>query len=183
MVTLIELTRRVIAMSDSYKYKEISLIMIVVSVFVIILVDIITNISRNSSIAGWVFANVKIVDYTLYISFLISVLSYFVYLLKTNKSLKYSLGKTLFSYSLFVLILIWFTVEVANGITYLVFKVTLNNSGFPWWSESVTSTSCLIKMSNYSSASPNCWFLNYGDLLVMSITGTVVGYMLYAREG
>ena len=179
MVTLIGLTRKVIAMID--KYKAISLIMLGVSIFVTILVDIITNILRDSSITSWVFANIKIVDYTLYISFLISVLSYFIYLHKTNKSLRYSFGKTLFYYSLFVLILIWLTVEVANGITYLVFKVTLNHSGFPWWSESVTSTSCLIKMSNYSSAS-NCWFLNYGDLLVISIIGAVIGYMLYIKE-
>jgi hypothetical protein len=61
--------------------------------------------------------------------------------------------------------------------------VTLATSGFHWWGESVTSTSCYISQGIngihfglIEDFQKNCYFLNFGEVFIAAIIGTLVGY-------
>jgi len=58
--------------------------------------------------------------------------------------------------------------------------------GYPWGTERVAYNTCFIKASDYSEATPNCIFLNYNDVLYISILMVIIGFILwryYVRGG
>jgi hypothetical protein len=148
----------------------------------IVLSQYVVAITKSTTVASFVYSNHESLDFLLYASFVISFLTYFVYL-KFGKTIKYAFGKTLFSYSLLMAFLVFFNVEIANGLDYILFHIALAKSGFPWWTESVTSTTAFWKMSDFvASGSGNVYFLNYAELFVISVVTALIGYRLYISE-
>jgi len=148
----------------------------------IVVSQYIVAITKSIMVASFVYSNHESFNFLLYASFFISFLAYFVYL-KFGKTIKYAFGKTLFSYSVLMAFLVFCNVEIANGLDYILFHIPLAESGFPWWAESVTSTTAFWKMSDFvASGSGNVYFLNYAELLVISVVTAIIGYWLFISE-
>jgi len=67
--------------------------------------------------------------------------------------------------------------------TYALWKVPgydwmKNPAGLPWWSEQVTYQTCFIRQSDFTSAHPNCVFLNYGNLFEICVLLVIAGLIL-----
>ena len=62
--------------------------------------------------------------------------------------------------------------EIWYGVKFL----NLNPSGFPWGSERVAANTCLVP-----TVADNCLFLNYDELLLISITLAIVGFFISHR--
>ena len=62
--------------------------------------------------------------------------------------------------------------EIWYGLKFL----SLNPSGFPWGSERVAANTCLAP-----TVADNCLFLNYDELLLISITLAIVGFFISHR--
>jgi len=59
---------------------------------------------------------------------------------------------------------------------YGVKLVNINPQGFPWGSERVAANTCFLP-----STGDNCWFLNYDQLLFISLAVVIVGLLLSRR--
>jgi len=87
-----------------------------------------------------------------------------------------AVGRSLLPYS----VIVGSIVLVTNYVLWKLpgYDWVKNPMGLPWWSEQVTYQTCFIKQADFTSAHPNCVFLNYGNLLEISIVLAVVGYIL-----
>ncbi|MHB1764896.1 MAG: hypothetical protein ACYCS1_05085 [Gammaproteobacteria bacterium] len=126
--------------------------------------------------------NVPIGDYVLELGLFIAVISSLIGIYFKTKNLRLAFGKTLFNYSIFLAILIFFTIYISNGLMFLIFHITLATSGFEWWTHIVTTNLCLFPYVNYNASNPNCYFLNYAELFIFSIIGIIIGYKIYISE-
>jgi hypothetical protein len=62
----------------------------------------------------------------------------------------------------------------------------VGGGGWPWGTERVAYNTCFIKAWNFTEATPNCIFLNYNDVLYISILMMIIGFILwkhYVRRG
>jgi hypothetical protein len=55
--------------------------------------------------------------------------------------------------------------------------------GYPWGEERVAQNTCFIKASDYSEITPNCIFLNYNNVLYISILMVIIGFILWRYYG
>ena len=202
MVTLIGLTRKAIAMNRYKAIKLIGILLTIVGITIalyiytalIILGDILYNpLSHGyySIVKSIPFVyylnygglNVDILgDFILFIATTMAVVGTFLYYLSKTRNLRYSFGKTLFSYSVLIAFLIFFSIYILSGVSFIIFHTNANNNGFQYWTNSVTSSTCFFRMPNWSIATESCYFINYAELFIFSIIGAVIGYMLYIRE-
>lgn len=87
-----------------------------------------------------------------------------------------AIGRTILTYGVIVGSVVFIT-------NYVLWKLpgyawVKNPLGLPWWSEQVTYQTCFIKQADFSSAHPNCVFLNYGNVFEICILFAIVGYIL-----
>ncbi len=60
------------------------------------------------------------------------------------------------------------------------FGVT-DGGGYPWITERVTSNTGFMKMPSYTPRDPNVYFLNYAEVLVISVLLAILGFVLYKK--
>ncbi len=91
--------------------------------------------------------------------------------------LAHSLGLTLLLFGLLVASVVFFEVQVMNGIYHLG-GTTVYFGGFPYGTQEVLGSSCLVGSNTYS-----CSFFNYDQLLFLSGGGAFVGLLLLWHFG
>jgi len=64
----------------------------------------------------------------------------------------------------------------------MVWRLVPNGGGYPWLMERVAPNTCFWKAPDFSFVSPNCYFLNYGELLVVAIVVGLAGFMFSRPE-
>lgn len=120
------------------------------------------------------------VDYLLAMSLGLSFVSYCIYKYLLLKDLKISLSKPVLYYSLFLSILVWIDVEIMNSP---VLGFSVRTSGFPWWQERVMAVSCFLPAPTFTEIAPNCYFINYAQLFLLSIfTAGFVYYISHMKH-
>ena len=98
-------------------------------------------IRNNVPFAYWLnettphMTNIYFGDYLFLLGCMLAFFGSFMYTYKMT-NLRYAIGKTVFTYSVFAAAIIFFTVEITNSLTFMLFHVTAKTSGFPWWSAS-----------------------------------------------
>jgi len=100
--------------------------------------------------------------------------------LEIREALVPSLGKALAVFGGIGAVATFIDVQVMNGI-YRIGSVTFTAIGYPWWGEQVATDTCFIKGSDYAGTSPNCEFLNYGELFWIALVVAFVGTILYVK--
>ncbi len=69
-------------------------------------------------------------------------------------------------------------------IWYGVKLVEVYPQGFPWGNERVASNLCFLHGSDYiPSYGAYCWFLNYDELLLISVAASLAGWVISSRYG
>ncbi len=158
------------------RLKLLSVLLLIVFVIVFILVQLFANVlwwNRFLTANAVTLFKTTTFDYIIVFSLFFSFVCYLFYNYYLSKNFKLALSKSIFYFSLFMAIMVWFDVEIMNSQT-LGFSV--QTSGFPWWEERVMTISCLFPAPNFTAAAPNCYFVNYADLFVVSVVAAVVGY-------
>ncbi len=117
-------------------------------------------------------------DLLLAAGIVIAVAGSFLYYFCRTKSLRCAFGRVLLVYSVMVAALTFVTVYVLGGIAGLIFHVPAYKTGFPFLTDAVTYSTCLWKMPNWTKDGPLCYFLNYAELLAISIAGAIAGYCI-----
>jgi len=98
-------------------------------------------IKNNVPFAYWLnettshFTNIYFGDYLFLLGCILAFFGSFMYAYKMT-NFRYAMEKTVFTYSVFAAAIIFFTVEITNSLTFLLFHVKAKTSGFPWWSAS-----------------------------------------------
>jgi len=62
---------------------------------------------------------------------------------------------------------------------YVVVGVPIRIYGYPWPTEQVTTESCLARFPTWTLDNPDCYFLNYDQLLMISIAASFIGFILF----
>ena len=145
-------------------------------------------IHRNMSFIFIVNDNPPLLDTILFLGLIMALIgTFFVY--KEKKGKVYAAEKTLNIYSVFVAIMIFFTVDVTKWLatTFFGVGVAINgfpswNYGFPTWTYQVTNLTNFLKYSDFTSDNPNSYFLNYWQLFVICISIAVITKLLIRRQ-
>jgi len=119
-------------------------------------------------------------DYLFFAGILLAFLGSLLSNYRNKPNVRFAFGKTLFFYSIFAAILIFFTVEVASYLFVALFGVTEATNGFPWWTSGVTTATDFFKYPNFNK-SPSVYFLNYGELFIILLISMTIGYYLYTK--
>jgi hypothetical protein len=90
--------------------------------------------------------------------------------------LKLAVGRTLLAYGSIIGLIVFIT-------NYVLWKLpgydwVGNPWGLPWWSEQVTYQTCFIRQADFAGGHPNCVFLNYANVLEISILLVIIGFYL-----
>ena len=67
---------------------------------------------------------------------------------------------------------IWFGVHAFPGLP--------GGGGYPWGGEQVSYNLCLSRAPGYSVQTPNCYFLNYNEVLAVAVLSLIVGGIMAA---
>jgi hypothetical protein len=145
-------------------------------------------IHRNMSFIFLVNDNPPLLDTILFIGLIMALIgTFFVY--KEKKGKVYGAEKTLYIYSVFVAIMVFFTVDVTKWLatTFFGVGVSINgfpswNYGFPTWTYQVTTITNFFKYSDFTTDNPNSYFLNYWQLFVICISIAVITKLLIIRQ-
>ncbi|HEX9613323.1 MAG TPA: hypothetical protein VGA05_06890 [Candidatus Bathyarchaeia archaeon] len=62
---------------------------------------------------------------------------------------------------------------------YVAAGVPIRIYGYPWPTEQVTTESCLARFPTWTLDNPDCYFLNYEHLLMISIAAFFIGFILF----
>ncbi len=128
-----------------------------------------------------------LLDSLLFFGFILALIgTFFVYKKKSNF---YAVVKTLNVYSIFIAIMIFFTVDVTKWLATTLFGVDIAitgfpawNYGFPTWTYQVTTATSLLKYSDFTMDNPNVYFLNYWQLFIICACIALVTMILIKRQ-
>jgi len=95
--------------------------------------------------------------------------------------LKYSLGYTLFTFSSIIFIIVFIELFILN-VSIQLGNLTFMTFGYPWPSERVMAYTTFIKMPNFSNSDPNVYFLNYGEMIILSLVSGVIGVNIMEKN-
>src|SRR2546428_12281530 len=62
---------------------------------------------------------------------------------------------------------------------YVAAGVPIRIYGYPWPTEQVTTESCLARFPTWTLDNPDCYFVNYDQLLITSIAASFIGLILF----
>jgi len=122
--------------------------------------------------------NLLLGDSMVFIGLLLAFFGSIAYYFFRGRNIAFSLGKTVFNYSLMVALLIIVPAGIVAPILGAVYNVPAYKIGLPQWKFSVTFSTCFVKMPGWSVYAPFCSFLNYEQLLVISIITLFAGYLM-----
>lgn len=91
-----------------------------------------------------------------------------------SNRLKYAVGSASFVVGLFVFIMVVLEVYVLS-IPFNIGGFQVKMIGFPWTTEQVADSTGWWHMANYSQQFPNVYFLNYGELLAITLFMILIG--------
>ena len=139
-------------------------------------------------------------DAVLFLSFLAAAASLYLYNYQkaegsgqANKR-TLALGRVILYLSLFVALLILLSVESAENFTpwalyQFIALLNVHNSApptvggwVPYWTYSVTYSTCFTKMPGWSIEHPYCYAINYEELFIGSISGIIIGTSLVIKS-
>jgi hypothetical protein len=89
-----------------------------------------------------------------------------------------AVGEALFIYGTLIATMIFVELYVLNA-QYTVAGVQIRVYGYPWATEQVTTESCLSRFPTWTLNNPDCYFLNYEQLLAISIAASFIGFILF----
>lgn len=97
---------------------------------------------------------------------------------QTERRALLSLATPLKFFGVLVAIIVYTETHLLWGeLWYGVKLVAVNPQGFPWGSERVAANTCFLP-----SVGDNCWFLNYDQLLFISLAAAVIGWVISSRR-
>ncbi len=96
-----------------------------------------------------------------------------------------SLSLPLKVFGVLIAAIVYFETHLLWGeLWYGVKLVDVYPQGFPWGNERVASNLCLLHGSDYIlSYGAYCWFLNYDELLLISVVSALAGWIISSRYG
>lgn len=122
--------------------------------------------------------NLLVGDAIVIIGLLLAFFGCMAYYFFKSRSLTFALGKTVFNYSLLIALLAVVPTGIVSHILGAVYNVPPYKIGLPQWNFSVTFSTCFVKMPGWSIYAPFCSFLNYEEMLVISIITLFAGYLM-----
>jgi hypothetical protein len=81
--------------------------------------------------------------------------------------------------------LVWGELWLGFTVWKFWWSLPAGGGGWPWGTWRVAYNTCFIKAWNFTEADPNCIFMNYNDVLYISILMVIIGFILfrhYARN-
>lgn len=94
-----------------------------------------------------------------------------------SRKLARGIGEALFIYGTLIAVMVFVELYVLNA-QYTVAGVPIRVYGYPWPTEQVTTESCLARFPTWTLNNPDCYFLNYEQLLMISIAASFIGFIL-----
>ena len=95
-----------------------------------------------------------------------------------SRKLTRGIGEALFIYGTLIAAMVFVELYVLNA-QYTVAGVPIRIWGYPWPTEQVTTESCLARFPTWTLNNPDCYFLNYEQLLMISIAASFIGFILF----
>jgi hypothetical protein len=95
-----------------------------------------------------------------------------------RRRLTRAVGEALFIYGTLIATMIFVELYVLNA-QYTFGGVQIKVYGYPWPTEQVTTESCLSRFPTWTLNNPDCYFLNYEQLLAISIAASFIGFILF----
>ncbi len=95
-----------------------------------------------------------------------------------KRRLTRALGEALFIYGTIIAAMVYVELYLLNA-KYVVDGVPIRIYGYPWATEQVTTESSLARFPTWTLDNPDCYLLNYGQLLIISIPASFIGFMLF----
>jgi hypothetical protein len=95
-----------------------------------------------------------------------------------RRRLTRAIGEALFIYGTLIAAIVFAELYVLNA-QYVVAGVSIKIYGYPWHTEQVTTESCLARFPTWTFNNPDCYFLNYDQLLIISIAASFIGFILF----
>jgi hypothetical protein len=92
--------------------------------------------------------------------------------------LRRAIGEALFIYGTLIAAMVFVELYILNA-QYVIAGVPIRIYGYPWPTEQVTTESCLARFPTWTLDNPDCYFLNYEQLLIISIAASFIGFMLF----
>lgn len=90
------------------------------------------------------------------------------------KRMKYAVGSSLCIIGLFVSIIVILELSVLQ-IPFAIGAFRFHAIGFPWLTEQVDDSVSVWRMAGYSQQFPNVYFLNYGEVMLISLFLVALG--------
>jgi hypothetical protein len=95
--------------------------------------------------------------------------------------LRRAIGEALFIYGTLIGGMVFVELYVLNA-QYSIAGVPIRIYGYPWPTEQVTTESCLARFPTWTLDNPDCYFLNYEQLLIISIAASFIGFILFRHS-
>jgi hypothetical protein len=95
-----------------------------------------------------------------------------------RRRLTRAIGEALFIYGTIIAAMVFVELYILNA-QYAVAGQPIRIYGYPWPTEQVTTESCLARFPTWTLDNPDCYFLNYEQLLIISIAASFIGFILF----